>query len=216
VNEARRHFSACLIFLLQAAFETLYKKWPDNAKVKMLTKFDYCLHTRRTGKTDKEMREFETWSSMYADDCMLLFDSKVALIYGTKLFRFGLEMHLGRNGKPAKSVTIFVPADFSKYDEADLSEFEVDGLGGCAQYVKEFKYLGSIIHASLKSIHDVQARMKAASKVFGALRKVFTDKSIALKVKGTLYNALVMSILLYGCESWKLLNKQERYASSHQ
>jgi hypothetical protein len=154
---------------------------------------------------------------MYADDCMLLFDSKTALIEGTKLFyiqmdRFGLEMHLGRNGKLAKSVAMFVPADYDKYDEADLSEFDVDGLGGCVQYVKEFKYLDSIIHSSLDSIHDVQARLKSASKVFGALRKVFTNKSIAVKAKGTLYNALVMSILLYGCESWKHL-KQTRHAS---
>jgi hypothetical protein len=111
---------APVLFLcfIQAAFESLEKIWPEGGKVRLKSKLDSCLHGRKTGKKDKQVSFFEFWCSLYADDAMLTFDSRDSLIEGTKLFfehmkRFGLEMHLGRGGKAAKSVAMFVPADYN-------------------------------------------------------------------------------------------------------
>ena len=80
---------------------------------------------------------------------------------------------------------------------------------------KEFRYLGSIIHHSLTSDADVDKRIKSATAAFGALKNIYTDKHIDLKVKGRIYVALCLSILLYGCEVWclreDLFNRLRRF-----
>ena len=62
---------------------------------------------------------------------------------------------------------------------------------------------------------DVDRRVAQASKAFGALRKsVFLDKSLSLATKRRLYNACVLSVLLYGSECWFSLRKHEKKMTS--
>ena len=46
--------------------------------------------------------------------------------------------------------------------------------------------------------------MKSATAAFGALKNVFTNRHLDLKLKGRIYVALCLSILLYGSEVWSL------------
>ena len=51
----------------------------------------------------------------------------------------------------------------------------------------------------------MEARITAAGKAFGALRKcLFSSSTITRAAKTAVYEALILSILLYGCESWCL------------
>ena len=75
---------------------------------------------------------------------------------------------------------------------------------GFIDFATEFKYLGSIIHPSLSSDADVDRRIKAATAAFGSLKKVLSNKHLDPKVKGQVYVALCLSILLYGSEVWCL------------
>jgi hypothetical protein len=68
----------------------------------------------------------------------------------------------------------------------------------------EFKYLGSIAHYPLTSDVGVDKRIRPASAAFGALKSSLNNKTIDLKVKGKVYEALCLSILLYNSESWCL------------
>jgi hypothetical protein len=74
----------------------------------------------------------------------------------------------------------------------------------CAKraFTTEFKYLGSIVHHFLTSDADVDKRIRPASAAFGALKNILTNKDIELKVKGSVYVALCLSILLYGSDIW--------------
>ena len=48
---------------------------------------------------------------------------------------------------------------------------------------------------------EVDRRIANASKAFGALRKaVFDDENLSLSTKRKVYNACVISVLLYGSE----------------
>ena len=44
----------------------------------------------------------------------------------------------------------------------------------------------------------------AATSAFGALKNALTSLPVDLHVKGRIYNALVLSIILYGSEAWCL------------
>lgn len=44
-------------------------------------------------------------------------------------------------------------------------------------------------------------RIRKAGAAFGKIKHIKGDKSLSLKTKGVIYSALVISILLYGCET---------------
>jgi hypothetical protein len=103
---------------------------------------------------------------------------------------------------------MFFPPPRRLYSEADTSRLGVlDYQGnpvGFIDFTTESKYLGSIVHHSLTSDADADKRMRSASAAFGALKNILTNKYIHLKVKGSAYVALCLSILLYGSEIWCL------------
>jgi hypothetical protein len=63
-------------------------------------------------------------------------------------------------------------------------------------FTTKFKYLGSIAHHSLTSDADIDKRIRSTSDAFGALKNILYDKDIDLKIKGSEYEALCLSILL--------------------
>ena len=68
--------------------------------------------------------------------------------------------------------------------------------GGSIECVKEFRYLGSIIVADGQI--DVEVDKHLAME-FGALPKaVFTNANLSLTTKRQVYEACVLSVLLYG------------------
>ena len=102
---------------------------------------------------------------------------------------------------------MYFPSPRVEYSVADTSRFDVlvnGSVAGIIDITQEFKYLGSIIHSSLTSEADVDRRIKSATAAFGALKNIFTNRNIDLKIKGRIYTALCLSILLYGSEVWCL------------
>ena len=69
--------------------------------------------------------------------------------------------------------------------------------------------MGHLLHARVTV--DIDRRVAQASKGFGALRRaVFLEKNFRLTTKRKIYNACVLSVLVYGAECWVLLRKQEK------
>ena len=68
--------------------------------------------------------------------------------------------------------------------------------------------MGSHIGQRLDSDVDIDERLSKASQAFGALRKhTFANRNVKPETKARLYVALVLGVLLYGCESWFLREK---------
>ena len=197
------------LFIMQAAMETM--NWP-------VPKPEF--RTRTDGVTMGEKSErkrgaatFEFWLSLFADDCALFFNTRSDLITGTSylfnhLRKFGLLMHVGNGSVLSKTEAMYFPSPRVEYSVADTSRFDVldvnGSVAGFIDFTQEFKYLGSIIHSSLTSEADVDRRIKSATAAFGALKNIFTNRNIDLKIKGRIYTALCLSILLYGSEVWCL------------
>ena len=56
---------------------------------------------------------------------------------------------------------------------------------------------------------DVNRHITQASNAFGSLKKpVFMDKDLQVATKRKMYQACVLSVLLYGSECWSPLKKQ--------
>lgn len=70
--------------------------------------------------------------------------------------------------------------------------------------VDEFQYLGSMVHSDGGTEKDIEERILKAQRAFGMLTPVWNSSIYSKKTKVQLFNSNVKSILLYGCETWKV------------
>ena len=75
--------------------------------------------------------------------------------------------------------------------------------------VDSFKYLGSIITKDGGADADVKSRIQKARQSFGALNNVWRSSQISRNLKIKIFKTNVLSVLLYGCETWKVTNAIE-------
>ena len=71
--------------------------------------------------------------------------------------------------------------------------------------VDQFVYLGSTLARDGEVMVDVVSRIAKASKAFGCLRgSIFSNPVLSISTKRAVYRATVLSVLLYGAETWTL------------
>ena len=77
--------------------------------------------------------------------------------------------------------------------------------------VKNFTYLGSNLSSDCEATCEVKCKLARAYKAFGALRvPIFSNHYLSIITKGSVYIAVVISILLYGAETWTLKSPDVR------
>ena len=78
------------------------------------------------------------------------------------------------------------------------------GLSMCMRVVAQLKnsenfiYLGSNLSFSGDLTNEIQRRINLASSAFGRL----SNQNTKIHIKIAVYNAVVVSTILYGCETW--------------
>ena len=192
------------------------------------TRPDFKMTGRRPNTSGEE---FTVGDSEYADDTGLAFCSREDVVEQTPKVtchfrRWGMEIHEGildplvHSGlldfeamqvtKGSKSEVLFCSKplhmyiDPSTYDGADLSPIMLPNLG-YMEVVDRFPYLGDMVARDGGDALAVDARVEAGSRAFGALRScLFTTTAISRAAKRAVYEAVVMSISLYGSECWSL------------
>ncbi len=69
--------------------------------------------------------------------------------------------------------------------------------------VESFAYLGSVMSSAGGISEEVEARISKAARAYQIWRKpVFRSKNLSIGTKMSVFRSLVLSILLYGCETW--------------
>jgi len=94
---------------------------------------------------------------------------------------------------------------------APPSSVYIQASGQTVEAVDQFLYLGSTINFSDgRSTQEIHRRIGIASGIMGRLYNVWQQSRLSLATKLRVYNSLVLSILLYGCETWTILKSEER------
>ena len=76
--------------------------------------------------------------------------------------------------------------------------------------VEEFLYLGNKQTSDGSCWPDITRRIGLASAVMSSLRRVWNNGQLSTDTKIHVYRALVLSVLLYGSETWTLLADDAR------
>jgi hypothetical protein len=139
---------------------------------------------------------------LFADDCALVAhsqDSAQQLFdrFASSARRFGLTVSLKKTEvmlQPLNRKTCSVPS--------------IRAGDTVLKAVDRFCYLGSVLSSVANIDNDVSARLAKASAAFGRLTKrLWNDHGIRLATKVAVYKAVVLTTLLYGCESWTLYRR---------
>ena len=83
--------------------------------------------------------------------------------------------------------------------------------------VESFTYLGSEIGQSINVEREVSVRLEKAGKVYQIWRKkVFRSRALSIATKVRIFRTLVLSVLLYGAETWTVTQHDIRKLNSFQ
>ena len=156
------------------------------------------MHSRNP--TEEEL----LWILLYADDISLVCDDVVNLrtavtLMDTTFLQWGLTI------STQKTKVLVVGRD-AKDKAADV---HIVIRGDKLEVVSSFKYLGSIFTCDATVDAEVNHRIAAANVAFVRLRKakVWSSRALSRFTKLQLFQSIVISVLLYGAETWTLLNK---------
>ena len=136
---------------------------------------------------------------LYADDCALLSHTAEGLQRNSNTFAAACK-RVGLTISIKKTEVMYQTASKSTRVEP---EPEIEIYGNKLNVVSQFTYLGSIMSDDCKIDKEIEARIKKASASYGRLtERIWNNSAIKLKTKLAIYKAVVMSTLLFGCETW--------------
>lgn len=78
------------------------------------------------------------------------------------------------------------------------------------EVVDEFVYLGSLVTADNNTSSEIQRRILAGNRVYNSLRKTLRSNKIRHTTKLTIYKSLIRPVVLYGHETWTMLEEDKR------
>ena len=134
---------------------------------------------------------------LYADDCAIVAHSEedlqhLANALSTATKRYGLTISI------KKTEVMYQPAPGTA---KKVPEIKIDNQ--TLKNVDAFTYLGSTLTSNNSLDKEISSRIAKASASFGRLRKrVWDNRGLKIDTKCAVYRAVVLSALLYGCETW--------------
>ena len=80
-----------------------------------------------------------------------------------------------------------------------ITSWEIDG-----ETVADFIFLGSKITADCDCSHEIKRLLLLGRKVMTNLDSILKSRNITLTTKVHIVNAMVFTVVMYGCDSWTL------------
>ncbi|XP_071687583.1 uncharacterized protein [Rutidosis leptorrhynchoides] len=141
------------------------------------------------------------WCLIFADDIVLISDSKEELNRRLEQWRVALEsngLHISRQK------TEYLSCNFDRNDDE-----QGDGVNICIgdqilQPQTSFRYLGSMLHKSGRIDKDVSHCIQVGWVKWRAATGVLCDKKIPLKLKGKFFKVAIRPAMLYGSKCWPM------------
>jgi len=144
----------------------------------------------------------------YADDCALVSHSQEELQHfitraNEATQKYGLTISVKKT-----EVLHQKPNSEMKKDEKDLI-FKLNDND--IKITNQFIYLGSTLTNEVTLDQEISLRLQKAGTAFGKLwYRVWQPVDIPMSTKMDIYRSCILSILLYGCETWNAYEKHIR------
>jgi len=89
-----------------------------------------------------------------------------------------------------------------------ITSWQIDGK--TVETVSDFIFLGSKTTADGDCSHEIKRRLLLGRKVMTNLDSIFKSRDITLSIKAHLVKAVLLLVVMYGCESWTIKKGEHR------
>ncbi|KAL6543328.1 hypothetical protein OROHE_010848 [Orobanche hederae] len=137
------------------------------------------------------------WCMMFADDIVLIEETKVGVQQKLELWRDTSE---ARGFRLSRSKTEYMECRFSDNSDREAGMITFDGK--VVHGSTFFRYLGSIIQKDGELDGDVAHRIKVGWLKWKSATGVLCDPGMPHRLKGKFYRTAIRPALLYGTECW--------------
>ena len=144
------------------------------------------------------------WIFMYTDDIALLAEDTASLKAAIELLD-AVFSDWGLTVSTSKTKILVIERD----SDTQAATLDIKLRGDNLEVVSKFKYLGSIFTSDGCLDAEIGHRLVSAGVAWHQLkaRKLWCSKSLALARKLLFFRTIVLSILLYDCETWPALER---------
>ena len=136
------------------------------------------------------------WCMLFADDVVLIDETKIGVDSKLELWRKTLE---SKGFRISRTKTEYMKCEFS---EARSEDEDVSLDGQVVPRRNVFRYLGSMVQSDGDIDEDVSHRIRAGWVKWRQASGILCDKKVPQKLKGKFYRTAIRPAMLYGAECW--------------
>ena len=75
--------------------------------------------------------------------------------------------------------------------------------------VEEFKYLGKPLRNQNSIQEEIKSRSKSGNAGYHSVQNLLSSSLLSKKLKIKIYRIIILPVVLYGCETWSLILREE-------
>ena len=76
--------------------------------------------------------------------------------------------------------------------------------------VEEFKYLGTTLTNQNYIAEEIKSRLMLGNACYHSVQNLLSSRLLSKNLKIKIYRTIILSVVLYGCETWSLTRREER------
>jgi len=76
--------------------------------------------------------------------------------------------------------------------------------------MEEFKYLGTTLTNKNSIQEEIKSRLKLGNASYYSVQNLLSSSLLSKKLKIKVYRTIILPVVLYGCETWSLILREER------
>jgi len=115
----------------------------------------------------------------------------------------------------SKEIGLEVNADITKYmitspDQNAGQDHNIKIGNKSFERVEKFRYLGTTLTNRNSIQEEIKSRLKSGNACYHSVQNLLYSSLLSKNIKITIYKNVILLVVLYGCESWSLLLREER------
>jgi len=76
--------------------------------------------------------------------------------------------------------------------------------------VEDFKYLGTNLTNQNSIAEEIKCRLKSGNACYHSVHNLLSSRLLSKNLKIKIYRTIILPVILYGCETWSLILREER------
>jgi len=76
--------------------------------------------------------------------------------------------------------------------------------------VEEFKYLGTTLTNKNSIAKEIKGRLRSGNACYHSVQNLLSSRLLSKNLEIKIYRTIILPVVLYGCETWSLILREER------